>query len=549
MAAHDNVRVLYEDGLVLGADEMQDDQRYYRAGFERRSLSRDVPGIAYGLELSQSTDGAIFVEPGVAYAGDGRVIVLRSRYSLTPNLSYEKLIADFPNAGAELCLHVYLRFGEVQDRGVPVPALCNSSLDPRIVEGFAIELADESLREHLDRIPPYEELGSDGAGRALPIRLGRVCVTLDHAAPLATPSVVVSRDKTSCELTPTGDGYPAGAQYIGTITEGLVHPKRWNDAGINREPPVTLRLLPETGVEVREMLQLLSSLVLRAPTGDTAADFSFDQAALVLALCQAGKSYPVLTLSRVAGPPEVKLLKIEFPIDVDSATIATLNATQLNLTSLKAATESVGKLEVTDSVSVKGNLKLDPADPAANPLPDVLTVNGPAHFAAASFNSVAVAADAAVAGNATVGGSLSVGGTATATRVVATDIGGTNCGATNGQFANLEVIQFLSQVMLADNTVVAGHAVMTTPLGPVTLATPAQAQRAIGIALASTAGQTAKIVLSGLAHATLAHAVTHGDDLYVAAGGALTNVPAGPRVAKAMQTHAAGANVAVLVCV
>ena len=51
MASDDNVRTIYRDGLLLGKDELEDDQNYFRAALERRSLARDMYGIAWGLEL------------------------------------------------------------------------------------------------------------------------------------------------------------------------------------------------------------------------------------------------------------------------------------------------------------------------------------------------------------------------------------------------------------------------------------------------------------------------------------------------------------------
>ena len=61
--------VLYQDGQVLGASQLLGDQRYTLGALQRRSLSRDTFGIAYGFALREE-EGHIFTTPGVAYLGD-----------------------------------------------------------------------------------------------------------------------------------------------------------------------------------------------------------------------------------------------------------------------------------------------------------------------------------------------------------------------------------------------------------------------------------------------------------------------------------------------
>src|SRR5882757_599583 len=95
----DNVRALYRDGLILGADELAGDQSYFRAALERRSLARDMFGIAWGLELVQQP-GGIFVMPGVAYGGDGKVMVLRQARELHSQL------ASLPTTPASVAVYL-----------------------------------------------------------------------------------------------------------------------------------------------------------------------------------------------------------------------------------------------------------------------------------------------------------------------------------------------------------------------------------------------------------------------------------------------------------
>src|SRR5262245_55565772 len=131
MAANDNVRVLYKDGLILGADELSDDQAYFRAAIERRSLAGSLYGIAFGLELSQAkAGGPVRLSPGVAWDGDGKAIVVRLPEDVSSRLA----------GNQDGSYAIYLSFVEKGNGNKTGYSFCGAAMDPRIEEGYRIEV-------------------------------------------------------------------------------------------------------------------------------------------------------------------------------------------------------------------------------------------------------------------------------------------------------------------------------------------------------------------------------------------------------------------------
>src|SRR5688572_7451737 len=146
VASDDNVRTIYRDGLLLGKDELEDDQNYFRAALERRSLCR-MYGIAWGLELAL-VDGSPTITPGVAYGGDGKAMIVRRP------LNIAEKFARRPEG--EYAVH--LHYVEKENPLSPF-TFCNQEIDPRIAEGFEVELADDGplIREKA-RFEPQQQL-------------------------------------------------------------------------------------------------------------------------------------------------------------------------------------------------------------------------------------------------------------------------------------------------------------------------------------------------------------------------------------------------------
>lgn len=588
MAAHDNVRVLYEDGLVLGADELMDDQRYVRAALARRSLARDVPGIAYGLELVDD-DGHVYVEPGVAYGGDGRVIVVRSRISVTSQLDYARVTADFGNllvrdpTNPDLrstTLAVHLTYGESREGGLPIPALCGQGQDPRVAEGFAITVVDGTRSDHLERIPPYEELAENLASRSFPVLLGRVAVVVDDVQKTCSSSVEMQADKSPCEAAAEG-AFPKSAQYAGGILAGLVHPRRWNDGGIGAHQTPSLELHPERGIRANEPLTLLSNLLVRGSSPDEGADLRFEDGELVLSFCQEEAGHEVLAVRRTPGPDPEEVIEVAFLVRAKAGDFEELNAKVLKgIGSLAAKSASFADLAVSEGTSLKGAVTVVPVDPTSpppkildvvgntslegkvtiqpgDPQTDLLEVGNAASFAASvdffgpvSFHRPAALDDVSVKDLEVTGGLRATAQTARFGAISVADkvkddltvegvlrVQGARLEA-RAAAAHLDSVTLTgsaTQIFDTDGSAQLNHAVVASG-GGVAAPSAAGSDEVVGV-MVGRMGQQAQVVCAGLALAMLAPGVKAGDWLATDAHGALTkaNATAGKRVAKALE--------------
>lgn len=267
MASNDNVRVLYRDGLILGADELSDDQIYFRAALERRSLSRDMYGIAWGLELT-AQGGTLVLEPGVAFGGDGQAIVVRAK----ENLSY-LLEGERPDRYA-----IYLTFRETTDEGGSAFRYCGQALDPRIVEGYEFEKDLVQGTSSYDRRPgarrePQANLQSAGTSAQSRVRLGIVEVdTQGQLKVLENQRAVPCRSASS-------DGSAEGAEYVGLTAATLTHPRRWSTSLGVEGAKVALEIEPDSGVHSRDPLVVHDGLYWEAGS-PVEADFGLSLDAL-----------------------------------------------------------------------------------------------------------------------------------------------------------------------------------------------------------------------------------------------------------------------------
>ena len=190
MATADNVRVRYEDGLILGAAQLSGDQTYFRAALERRSLSRDMFGIGWGLELTVDTaapgaptSAVVWVEPGIAYGGDGKAIVVRDRTEISSTLNDKRKTNPGVSSWA-----VYLVFQESDQNGKQAYQFCGQAMDPIKAETFRIDVAPlggpigTEQREGA-RLAPQSALAGPSDPRQDRIQLGVVSFDLTIGSP------------------------------------------------------------------------------------------------------------------------------------------------------------------------------------------------------------------------------------------------------------------------------------------------------------------------------------------------------------------------------
>jgi hypothetical protein len=266
MAAADNVRTQYQDGLVLGAAQLSGDQTYVRAALERRSLSRDMFGIAWGLELqvetgsaSSSTSAIVRVTPGVAYGGDGKAIVLRAKGEVSSLLK---------NSGAQAGTSwaIYINYTETAQSGQSGFSFCGQAMDPTVAEGtaFAAEILGSLLPDG-ERDGPQLEPDAALGGSSDPTTDRVLLGIVDFDAMTGQPSVrlVPGQVAIPAPTTPPSQADlakaqapPAQAEYIGVLAAGIAHPRAWAGAqGATITPAISLE--PESGIHFwqKTMLQ------------------------------------------------------------------------------------------------------------------------------------------------------------------------------------------------------------------------------------------------------------------------------------------------------
>jgi len=382
MAIHDNVRPLYRDGLILGADELVDDQDYFRAALKRRSLARDMFGIAWGLDLALS-GAAVRVSPGVAYGGDGNAIVVREAEDLSPDLVGKPASTQWA---------VYLELTETEDDGDPKLTFCNAPVDPRVAEGYRFTLEDvtgqgfASTRREGARIEPDAELNGALDGRQDRVLLGVVMIRSDGSFDVEQAGAALD-PSVRPPLANAPDPGPAGAQYAGVTAEGIMHPRRWSKQAGSVGVLPAIQLDPDLGVHLREPFIAHEDVYVQRDGGAT---FRLDNDGAVLNLSHLAGSTDTKLVTFSSPPnPQVKVkadLAAEQKLNVTGAsTFAGVVTMQSGLAVTTGNTEVQGlqvdleakfaqAVEVDAGLTVKGALTV--GDPGSLPVGVLTTLNG-----------------------------------------------------------------------------------------------------------------------------------------------------------------------------
>lgn len=153
-------RVRYSLGMIVGDDELRQDQRYLMARDERHQRALHGWGVASGLELVLEDEGHLEVHPGAAIDGTGRWICIDVTQcaDLLPWLTAH--VDELPARPATVPVWVTLCYDECAADPIPVPSgpcrSLESSVQPsRVKDAFRLELSLEepSVRGDLDEFP------------------------------------------------------------------------------------------------------------------------------------------------------------------------------------------------------------------------------------------------------------------------------------------------------------------------------------------------------------------------------------------------------------
>jgi hypothetical protein len=137
-------RPSFTDGQYIGAADMNAVVAYARDETRRLALSGGTWGIATGLalvEVANTTGGVqMFIEPGIAWDGYGRPIVLFSPVSVTPDL-FANLVSGNQS--------VWLRYTATGAQAVSPGFLTCGAGDPstRIAEGYSVSAGAPTIAQ------------------------------------------------------------------------------------------------------------------------------------------------------------------------------------------------------------------------------------------------------------------------------------------------------------------------------------------------------------------------------------------------------------------
>lgn len=493
MANNDNVRVLYKDGLILGADELSDDQSYFRAALERRSLAGTPQGIAYGLALTQ-TDGRVGLTPGVAWDGNGKTVVVRQQVDVSGLLSSEQ---DGRYA-------VFLVFVEKNAASTAGHVFCGAPMDPRVEEGYRIEVTSDVP---LDPGPGYRGPSRRAAQSSLPAPsdrdAGRILLGIVKVQSAANGGKALELSLGKSRIPKVDLRSPPiaeRAEYAGTATAALIHPRHWTEsgqAGATRVE-VALELDPDHGVHVHQ--PAIHHSEVHFTGSDASFKLSVDKTALVLAhadppaeLLKATKdSIEILTDLKLAKSVEVTgpatfqgSVEVKGSLKISGTTI--FEAVTTGDATVNGTLSAKGAAKFDDALSVAGDVTLAGAGKK-------LTVESQAEFkqpvifsggiAGVNFGALSCAS-LDVAGNASVVGNLKITDAFASSPIVA-----------HGGIA----IQANSGVPLAKGTLVTSTGATPTSPAKVVVTTVTIGTTAIGI-MAFTGANVPVVIVSGYAEA------------------------------------------------
>lgn len=140
-------RVRYSLGMIVGDDELRQDQRYLSARDDRHQRALHGWGVASGLELEMGDGGHLEVHPGAAVDGTGRWICVDVTQcaDLLPWLQAQD---DLPTMPQMVTVWVTLCYDECATDLIPVPSgpcrtLDNSVQPSRVKDAFRLGLTLE----------------------------------------------------------------------------------------------------------------------------------------------------------------------------------------------------------------------------------------------------------------------------------------------------------------------------------------------------------------------------------------------------------------------
>ena len=145
-------RPQFYEGQYLGADDLQALTDYQRGQAARDRLGGHVWGIAMGLQLKEVASAAgggqvdVFVQPGYAWDGFGRPVVVLSPYQL-PAEKFKQITTAGP-------VKVWLRYSQTQT-GAPAPGFETCQSDGsygRVVESFDLVVGDLTHAAQHDKL-------------------------------------------------------------------------------------------------------------------------------------------------------------------------------------------------------------------------------------------------------------------------------------------------------------------------------------------------------------------------------------------------------------
>ena len=157
MSVDQDERPSFYQGQYLGPEDLTAAVDYGRIQFARHALGAHTPGIAIGLQMiekaSPAGNGAVdvFLEPGYAWDGFGRAIVVLSPYkiptSLFQNILYDASIDDPTKSGDSAAGHavkIWLQYNESANTPPAAGfATCDASgQTSRVQETFSLQIGE-----------------------------------------------------------------------------------------------------------------------------------------------------------------------------------------------------------------------------------------------------------------------------------------------------------------------------------------------------------------------------------------------------------------------
>lgn len=151
-------RVNYTLGMIIGADDLRQDQRYLTARDERHQRTLHGWGVVSGLVVDIDPEGRLRVQPGLAVDGIGRDICL-DRAQCADLLAWLNARADDVDTTAPVDVWVLLCYDTCETELLPVPSgPCQSLEDSlaasRVVDSYVLELSLADPGQRQDRAHP-----------------------------------------------------------------------------------------------------------------------------------------------------------------------------------------------------------------------------------------------------------------------------------------------------------------------------------------------------------------------------------------------------------